>query len=229
MGSDRRVGVSGAPGEMGMASKLPGRAARRVPACRHGIRCLGVRAALWSAVLVLVIHVLGAHSAAASPDVSREIECLALTIYFEARGEPEEGMLAVGHVVMNRASHPRFLQGVCDVVRQVGERRVYRCQFTWWCDRKSDRPADGRAWRRCQDVARRIYWDDPPDPTSGSLWYHADYVQPAWRTGLRPKVKIGRHIFYRAADAFPDHGVVQGVRGDLAGENSQAPGTPTPN
>ncbi len=197
-----------------------------------------VRPALWaalrSAVLVFVVQMLGVVPAAASPDVSREIECLALTLYFEARGESDDGLLAVGHVVMNRASHPLFPQEVCDVVRQGGERRIYRCQFTWWCDRKSDRPADVRAWRRCQDVARRIYWarridwEESPDPTGGALWYHADYVQPAWRTGMRPKVKIGRHIFYQAADTFPSRRMAQGVRAGRAGENFQAPGTPTP-
>ena len=198
-----------------------------------GFRPLEIRAALWatlrSAVLVCVVQVLGANPAAATPDVSREIECLALTLYFEARGEPDEGLLAVGHVVMNRASHPLFPQGVCDVVREGGERRIYRCQFTWWCDRKSDRPADMRAWRRCKNMARRIYWDDSPDPTGGALWYHADYVQPTWRTDLQPKVKIGRHIFYQAANTLPDHHVAQGDRAGRAGENPQAPGTPTAN
>ena len=41
-------------------------------------------------------------------NVTEEIECLALTIYFEARGEPDEGKIAVGHVVMNRAQNPLF-------------------------------------------------------------------------------------------------------------------------
>ena len=34
--------------------------------------------------------------AAAEIDVGYELKCLALTIYFEARGEPDEGKRAVG-------------------------------------------------------------------------------------------------------------------------------------
>ena len=37
-----------------------------------------------------------------------EVECLALTVYFEARGEPDDGKRAVAHVVMNRVSDRRF-------------------------------------------------------------------------------------------------------------------------
>ena len=68
----------------------------------------------------------------AGSNVTEEIECLALTIYFEARGEPDEGKIAVGYVVMNRAQNPLFPEKICSVVRQGGIKR-YRCQFTWWC------------------------------------------------------------------------------------------------
>ncbi len=55
--------------------------------------------------------------AAAGIDVKRELECLALTIYFEARGEPDEGKLAVGHVVMNRVQPALFPRRVCHTNR----------------------------------------------------------------------------------------------------------------
>ena len=63
-----------------------------------------------------------------------EISCLALNIYFEARNEPNEGKLAVSHVVMNRVMSSRFPGTVCKVIQQGGEIRRYRCQFSWWCD-----------------------------------------------------------------------------------------------
>ncbi len=138
-----------------------------------------------------------ASPARAAPDVRQEVECLALTIYFEARGEPDEGKIAVGHVVMNRASHPLFPHKVCEVVQQGGEKLRFRCQFTWWCDGRSDQPREWRAWQRSKALARRIYWDYSEDPTAGALWYHADYVTPSWRNSLAPGPKIGRHIFYR--------------------------------
>ncbi|MHA1152335.1 MAG: cell wall hydrolase [Alphaproteobacteria bacterium] len=146
---------------------------------------------------------LGSYLATVSPaaadggvDVKSELECLALTIYFEARGEPDEGKRAVGHVVMNRAQHPLFPREVCGVVRQGGDKLRYRCQFSWWCDGRSDRPRDLQAWTESLALARVIYWDYSRDPTAGALWYHADHVRPSWRSDLTPGPIIGRHLFY---------------------------------
>ncbi|MFQ5774456.1 MAG: cell wall hydrolase [Kiloniellaceae bacterium] len=130
-------------------------------------------------------------------DPRDEIACLALNIYFEARGEPDQGKLAVGHVVMNRVASSRFPDTICDVVRQGGELRRYRCQFTWWCDGRSDTPRNQRDWRISNQFALAVYWGFSLDPTDGALWYHADYVSPAWRKDFEMGPKIGRHIFYR--------------------------------
>ncbi len=125
-----------------------------------------------------------------------EIRCLALNIYFEARGEPENGQLAVGHVVMNRVASSRFPGTVCDVIQQDGTLRRYRCQFSWWCDGRSDKPGNKRLWEKSAELALKVYWGRTVDPTEGALWYHADYVSPAWRKAFDRGPKIGRHIFY---------------------------------
>ena len=127
---------------------------------------------------------------------AEEIECLALNIYFEARGEPVTGQLAVGHVVMNRVASARFPSTVCGVVQQGGELRRYRCQFSWWCDGLSDRPDDAGAWEDSKDLAGKILAGGLEDPTRGALWYHADRVTPDWQTDIVRQGKIGRHIFY---------------------------------
>ncbi len=127
-----------------------------------------------------------------------ELNCLALNIYFEARSEPDEGKLAVGHVVMNRVMNRRFPSTVCGVVRQGGELRRHRCQFSWWCDGRSDKPRNRREWQKSGQIALSIYWGQSEDPTAGALWYHADYVKPSWRKHFERGPKIGRHIFYRA-------------------------------
>ena len=132
-------------------------------------------------------------------DPRDEIKCLALNIYFEARSEPEAGKHAVGHVVMNRVSSKRFPSTICDVVRQGGEIRHYRCQFSWWCDGRSDTPFNKREWQKSIAIALAVYWDRTEDPTSGALWYHADYVKPSWRNAFERGPKIGRHIFYSQA------------------------------
>ena len=79
------------------SSAVPAPAARRAGRSRRGLkaRCLGARcrAAAWAVVLALVGYLVAPTPAAAGVDVSRELECLALTIYFEARGEPDEGKI----------------------------------------------------------------------------------------------------------------------------------------
>ena len=132
-----------------------------------------------------------------------EIRCLALNIYFEARSEPEAAKLAVGHVVMNRVNSGRFPSTVCDVVQQGGELPRYRCQFSWWCDGRSDKPRNKREWQKSADHASSVYWGRTEDPTEGALWYHADYIKPAWRKHFQRGPKIGRHIFYSQALARP--------------------------
>jgi len=129
-------------------------------------------------------------------DYSSSLDCLALNIYHEARGEPRDGQLAVAMVVMNRVNDPRFPNSVCDVVKQGGEARG--CQFSWWCDGRSDRPTDRLAWAESRRVAEAVLAGNLEDPTGGALWYHADRVRPAWRMAIVKGPKIGSHVFYAA-------------------------------
>lgn len=119
--------------------------------------------------------------------------CLALNIYFEARSEDFEAQLAVAYVVENRVMSSQFPNSYCGVVMDGGERR-HKCQFSWYCDGKSDTPFNKEAWRKSLEVARS-YWKYE-DPTSGALWYHADYVQPRWAG--ENYISIGSHKFYHA-------------------------------
>lgn len=125
-----------------------------------------------------------------------ELSCLAQNIYFEARNEPEKGRRAVAHVVMNRVASPRFPTSVCDVVRQGGSGRLFKCQFTWWCDGISDDIKNAEAWQDAIGLARRVYSGQSKDMTDGALFYHADYVTPYWRKAFDKGPQIGRHIFY---------------------------------
>ena len=145
----------------------------------------------------LIGMALVSNSASADVAGEAEIQCLALAIYFEARGEALEGRHAVGHVVMNRVSDGKFPDNICSVTRQGGERPRYRCQFSFWCDSRSDDPKDVNAWSKSQIIAERIYWGFVADPTDGALWYHADYVAPVWGSDFKQVGKIGRHIFYQ--------------------------------
>ena len=135
-------------------------------------------------------------------EIAQEIDCLALNIYFEARGEPDLGKIAVAHVVLNRVIDKRFPTTVCDVVRQGGEQQLRRCQFSWWCDGRSDKPSDAQSWQMVQAIAHQVYWGFSPDPTAGALWYHADTVSPSWGKVFNRGPQIGQHVFY-VDDALP--------------------------
>lgn len=129
-------------------------------------------------------------------DINEEINCLALNIYFEARSEPTDGKLAVGHVVLNRVADKRYPDKICKVVKQGGQKPRHKCQFSWFCDGRSDRPRDLQAWKESRALARVVFWGYSDDPTGGALWYHADYSFPVWRRKLERGPKIGRHLFY---------------------------------
>jgi len=125
-----------------------------------------------------------------------ELNCLAQNIYFEARSEPQDGKLAVAHVVMNRVASSNFPNSVCDVVRDGTDEVLHKCQFSWYCDGKADEVEDAVAWREARKLASRVYWGRIEDPSGGALWYHADYVKPIWRKAFAEGPTIGRHIFY---------------------------------
>lgn len=126
---------------------------------------------------------------------AEQIYCLALNVYHEARSEPVSGKLAVGYVVLNRVSDKRFPNTICDVVQQ-GSGKLHHCQFSWWCDGKSDTPKNIKAWNESIQIAEQIYENTTHDLTSGAKWYHADYVSPSWARRLVQTVEIGHHIFY---------------------------------
>jgi spore germination cell wall hydrolase CwlJ-like protein len=124
------------------------------------------------------------------------LRCLALAVYFEARGESVEGQAAVAHVVVNRAREAGFPEGVCQVVQQGGEQRP--CQFGWYCDGRSDRPRAGRLWETSLDVAQEVLAGRLEDPTDGALYFvRRRAKKPSWTHRLTRVAHIGGHVFYR--------------------------------
>ncbi len=124
-------------------------------------------------------------------------KCLANAVYFEARGEPVRGQIAVAQVVMNRVFSPFYPDNVCGVVYQNANRRN-ACQFTFACDGIPDVVTEPDAWARAERIAH--------DMLDGKLWmpqvaksthYHAYWVHPSWVHEMRKVFKIGVHTFYR--------------------------------
>lgn len=115
--------------------------------------------------------------------------CLAVAIYFEARGEPLEGQLAVAQVIMNRVRSGRWADSVCAVVSQPR-------QFSYTHDRRSDQPQNGYDWEVAKAIAMIAATDQWKDVSHNATHFHAARVAPRW-ANLQRVARYGNHIFYR--------------------------------
>ena len=131
--------------------------------------------------------------------------CLAQNIYFESANQSFAGRVAVANVVLNRVEDDQFPSTVCDVVYQAEMKEnwkgnllpiLHRCQFSWYCDGKSDKAHEELAWARSLIIADNVLRGKVPDVTKGATHYHAVYVKPYWSASLKNTVAYGSHRFY---------------------------------
>lgn len=129
--------------------------------------------------------------------VQSEIECLAKNIYFEAGNQSREGKLAVAQVTRNRVNDDRYPDTYCEVVFQSNQRN--KCQFSWTCDGKSDRPKNLPNYEEAKVIAEDVYYGRVRSNKikNDVLYYHADYVNPSWNREMQLTANIGNHQFYR--------------------------------
>jgi spore germination cell wall hydrolase CwlJ-like protein len=122
------------------------------------------------------------------------VTCLSLAIYHEARGEPIQGQLAVGQVVLNRVASRDYPDTVCDVVTQ-------QKQFSF-LDKSTpydmvQNVNDHKAWSKAEYVSKALIQGHKYDLSA--THYHAKKVRPYWVNS--PKVfyiaTIGNHVFYQ--------------------------------
>ena len=133
-----------------------------------------------------------------------ELACMATAIYFEARGEPMVGQVAVAQVIMSRVYDERYPNTICEVVKQ-GYYYSWnpeipirdKCQFSFWCDGKPENIKDEDAYFWATEVAQAVMVGTLYDTTQGATHYHAYYVQPSWSKKFTQTVRINDHIFYR--------------------------------
>lgn len=115
-----------------------------------------------------------------------DLRCLATAVYFEARGEPLEGQLAVAQAILNRVDSGRYASSVCGVINQRG-------QFSF--DRRRV-PVSGRDWQTARAIARIASDDMWHDVAPRAVSFHAARLSPGWRGKVRV-ARIGNHVFYR--------------------------------
>jgi spore germination cell wall hydrolase CwlJ-like protein len=115
-----------------------------------------------------------------------DLHCLANAVYFEARGEPLDGQLAVAQAIINRVESGRYAKTICGVINQRG-------QFSF--DRRRT-PTAGNDWRTAQAIARIAADDMWHDVTPRAVSFHAARLSPGWKGKVRI-AQIGNHVFYR--------------------------------
>jgi spore germination cell wall hydrolase CwlJ-like protein len=148
-----------------------------------------------------------------------EARCLAENVYHEARNQGTAGWLAVAAVTMNRVIDNRFPNTICEVVFQaetkeswktkgkkdiLASERIFnpirhRCQFSWYCDGKSDDINNVSVYMEIMSFSRLLLTSETVmfDITDGATFYHADSITPSWAKSKIKTIEIGDHIFYR--------------------------------
>ena len=130
------------------------------------------------------------------PKSNKQMSCLAEALYFEARGEPIQGQLAVGEVILNRVKDTRYPSSICKVINQ-GTGRRFACQFTYTCDGKLETVSERKPYEIALKIAKILMTTHDGKLTRGSTHYHSNYVNPKWSKKFERVAKFGRHIFYR--------------------------------
>lgn len=138
----------------------------------------------------------------AEPNSVREIICMSLNIYHEARGTSLANQTGVAHVTRNR--HKQRKMSICDV---VFERKGHSAQFSW-----SNKPGakqkrlEIESWDRAQEIAYSVLYTKTHDITKGATYFHEKTIRPVWASRAREKTAIGAHVFIRleeVAEARP--------------------------
>ena len=132
---------------------------------------------------------------AGTEPLDEAITCLSRTIYWETKGEDAASMEAVANVVMNRLGHKGFPNTICEVVMQGREQGA--CQFSWWCDGRSDDAEDEKSYAIAKEIARKALNRQLKDRTGGAMYFHSGKATTSWSAEYIKTVEVGEHVFYK--------------------------------
>ena len=122
-------------------------------------------------------------SGSAAGSNSSEVALLARLISAEARGEPYQGQVAVGAVVLNRMEHPSFPNTMSGVIYQSGA-------FSCMSDGQFDQPVADSCYQAARDAL------NGSDPSGGAIYYFNPATATSKWIWSRPLiVVIGKHRF----------------------------------
>jgi N-acetylmuramoyl-L-alanine amidase len=149
-----------------------------------------------------------------------DLQALALTLFFEAGGEPVEGAIAVGCVIRNRVAHPKRFGTTYRAV--VHAKSQFSCWWPWGGLKNFEHiiaasealrhnlvlpfnEIELAEFQECCYVAEGIIGGQIKDRVRGATHYYAPEAMvpkgrvPDWAKGLSPAAKVGGHLFFVAA------------------------------
>jgi len=139
--------------------------------------------------------------------IDKDINALALTIWAEARGEGEEGMIAAAWAIRNRVEMDLGNDNKPDWWGE-GYEGVCKAPWQFSCWNKNDPnykyltgavkiPAN--QLDEAVRIAGMVINGEVPDPTGHATHYYAISMTqvPKWAKAGKYSCRIGRHIFYR--------------------------------
>jgi spore germination cell wall hydrolase CwlJ-like protein len=123
-----------------------------------------------------------------SVEMDQQLTCLATAVYFESKGEPLDGQLAVAQVILNRVEKGRFGRDICAVVKAPR-------QFSFVRGGQLPAPTRTDQWHTARAIAVIASAEGWPEIVQDATHFHATRVNPGWK--MRRVATVGRHVFYR--------------------------------
>jgi N-acetylmuramoyl-L-alanine amidase len=139
-------------------------------------------------LIVLMLVLLPLHKTIAL-ESNKELICLAKNIYFEARGEPRAGKLAVAQVTLNRVKSTKYRNTICGVVYE-------KKQFSWTATYNKKHIKNYEAWIDAIAIAQETLENGKALKNFPALFFHNHTIKPKWASQKRKVAKIGNHTFY---------------------------------
>lgn len=129
-----------------------------------------------------------------------QISCLAHNIYFEARGEPLKGQMAVGFVTLNRVRNKNYPDTICEVVTQsdIISNGIEVCQFSWFCINGRERLNNQHLnpiYSKIYKLAGKLIDHKIDNFIPHKLNFYGVGITPYWTSPSKPSIRIGHHIF----------------------------------
>jgi spore germination cell wall hydrolase CwlJ-like protein len=151
------------------------------------------RASFGVALAILGLFAVSHASAAVQQPLSRDVDCLAAAVYYEARGESAAGQAAVAQVVLNRARKAGFPKSVCGVIYQSAHGRG--CQFSFVCSGVMNHPRDATAWNSARKVAARALNGYVMTEVGAATSFHAVRLGSGPDAHMSRIARVGAHVF----------------------------------